>query len=237
MIKLPATILILSLASCSAQEYTQYSKLIKKYGKPNGVDYKSWSKSKEDKSALDKVLADWSKVDGTKLGKKERAAFRVNLYNASMIDVVLDNYPLKSVTKLGAKDFAVFDKKIITTPNGVISLNDLEKKRLLIDFPDARLHFAVNCASVSCPPLSPEVFTGPTLEAHLTKQSQLFANSSHAVKVSGNTAYYSELFNWYEKDFGTKNPAIFLNKFRKNKLNTSLKISWIKYDWNLNSAN
>ena len=237
MIKLTSLTLLLTVLIGSAQDYTQYSQLLKKYAKPNGVAYKAWSGSMSDKMALDEILKDWSKVDTRKLAKNERAAFRVNLYNATMLDVVLDNYPLKSVTKLGAKDFAIFDEKIISTPNGLISLNELEKKHLLKDFPDARLHFAVNCASVSCPPLSENVYVAGTLEAHLTKQAQLFSKSDQAVRVSGNTAYYSELFNWYEKDFGTKNPAMFLNKYRSKSLDTSLKISWIKYDWNLNSAN
>ena len=116
---------LLSL-SCSAQSQhnAQYSKLLKKYAKPQGVDYKAWSKNKEDKAALSSVLNDWSKINATKLAKKERAAFRINLYNAAMLNVALDNYPLKSVTNLGEKKFAIFDQKLISTPSGAISLNE-----------------------------------------------------------------------------------------------------------------
>jgi len=153
-----------------------------------------------------------------------------------MIDVALDNYPLSTVTKIGKKDFAIFDANIIKTPTGTISLNTLEKKTLLKDFPDARVHFAVNCASVSCPPLRNEAFTGAELEKQLTEQSVKFANSNHAVQISGSTAKYSELFNWYSADFKTKNPATYLNKYRSSKIKTSSKIDWIKYDWNLNQS-
>jgi len=153
-----------------------------------------------------------------------------------MIDVVLDNYPLKSVTKLGDKDFAVFDANIISTTSGKISLNTLEKKQILTDFPDARVHFAVNCASISCPPLRNEAFVGSKLDAQLTEQAVTFSNSAHAAQKQGSSVKYSELFNWYSKDFNTKNPAVYLNKFRTNKISTGSKIDWIKYDWNLNIA-
>jgi len=219
----------------NAQDYTEYNTLLDKYAHPSGVDYKSWSKSDSDKKTLDKILTEWAKVDHKKLEKNKQAAFRINLYNAAMVDVVLDHYPLKSVTKIG-KEFSIFDKNIIKTASGTISLNTLEKKTLLKDFPDARIHFAVNCASVSCPPLRNEAFEGDKLEAQLTEQTKNFADSSHAVQLSGSTAKYSELFLWYKKDFKTDNPAIYLNKYRSTKIKTSSKIDWIKYDWNVNQS-
>ncbi len=231
---------IFSLASCAQQtsshNTSSYNILLKKYAAEDGVHYEKWAANKEDKEALNKILEDWSKVDATKLNKDEQAAFRINLYNATMLDVVLDNYPLKTVTKLGKKEFAIFDDKIIETPNGKISLNTLEKKQLIKDFPDARIHFAVNCASVSCPPLRAESFNAKELEKQLNEQTKIFANSDRAVQGSGSEVKYSELFNWYADDFGTKNPAEYLNKFRAKKLSTESKVNWIKYDWNLNVA-
>jgi len=226
----------LAITHVNAQDYTTYDALLKKYAHPTGVDYKSWDKNNKDHKALEKILKEWSKIDASKLSHTDKAAFRINLYNAAMIDVALDNYPLATVTKLGAKDFAIFEENIIKTPSGTISLNTLEKKVLLKDFPDARIHFAVNCASVSCPPLRNEAFTGEKLQQQLTEQSVQFANSSHAVQISGSTAKYSELFNWYSADFKTKNPATYLNNYRSSKIKTSLKVDWIKYDWNLNQS-
>ncbi len=234
------TITILSLAllgalNASAHEVAAYEELLKKYVKSSGVKYQKWASNSEDKAALDKILNEWSKVKTETLTKNEKAAFRINLYNAAMVDVVLEHYPLDSVTKIG-KAFSIFDKAIIATPSGKISLNQLEKKQLLKDFPDGRLHFAVNCASISCPPLRAEAFVASKLEEQLDEQAKLFADSKHAVQVSGSTAKYSELFNWYKGDFKTENPATYLNKFKSKKLNTSLKVSWIKYDWGLNKA-
>ncbi|MGJ8671747.1 DUF547 domain-containing protein [Rubritalea sp.] len=234
-IKLVIPAVILSTAVLNAQDYTSYNELLKKYAKPSGVNYDAWSANTSDKAALDTVLGEWAKIDSSKLKMKDQAAFRINLYNASMVDVVLDHYPLESVTKIG-KAFSIFDKNFVMTPKGKISLNSLEKKTLLRDFPDARVHLAVNCASISCPPLRNEAFEGNKLEAQLNEQAAKFADSDHAVIVKGSTAYYSELFNWYASDFKTQNPATFLNKYRTKKLSTTLKKDWIKYDWGLNTA-
>lgn len=223
--------------TASAQETAAFDTLLKKYAAADGVHYDKWAASAADKKALDTILKDWAKIDATKLPQNEKAAFRINLYNAAMIDVALDHYPLESVTKIGDKDFAVFDKPMIVTPNGTISLNTLEKKQLIADFPDARIHFAVNCASESCPPLRNEAFVADKLEAQLQEQAVLFANSTRAAQgTAEGGAIYSELFNWYSKDFGTKNPAEYLNKFRTAKIDPNTKQGWIKYDWSLNAA-
>lgn len=237
----PLIISTFALVSCAQNDTATndnkvYNELLKKYAAEDGVHYEKWAASKEDKLALDNILKDWAKVDAAKLSKEEKAAFRINLYNAAMLDVVLDNYPLKTVTKLGDKDFAIFDDNIIATPSGKISLNTLEKKQLIKDFPDARIHFAVNCASVSCPPLRAEAFNAKELEKQLNEQAKIFADSDKAAQIDGSTVKYSELFNWYSADFGTKNPAVYLNKFRTQKLSTESKVNWIKYDWNLNAA-
>lgn len=231
-----ALLTLFLLGPCvSAQDYTTYNQLLAKYAKTNGVDYKAWVANKSDKQSLDQLVKDWSVIDSAKLSKKERAAFRINLYNTAMLSVVLDKYPLKSVTKIGIP-FSVFKRSFIATPDGKISLDTLEKKQLLKDFPDPRVHFAVNCASVSCPPLRNEAFTGQELDKQLNEQAKQFVTSKHAVRVKGNTAEYSSLFDWYKKDFGSSNPAEIINKYSDTKISTKLKVKWIKYDWSLNES-
>ena len=225
---------ILSLCG-AAQDSSSYNQLLAKYAKVNGVDYKTWGDNKSDIESLDNILKEWSKVDSTKLSKNERAAFRINLYNASVVSVVLERYPLKSITKIGIP-FSVFKRAIITTPAGKVSLDTLEKKQLLKDYPDPRVHFAVNCASVSCPPLRNEAFVGPELDQQLNEQAKQFVSSKHAVRIKGNTAEYSSLFDWCKKDFGSSNPAEIINKYSDKKISTKLKMKWINYDWNLNEA-
>ncbi len=215
---------------------SEYGALLKKYTTPSGVRYRAWHGNATDMARLKIVLKRMAKVNARSLGKNDRAAFRINLYNASMLNVVLDNYPLKTVTKIGFFPFSVFKKNHVSTSRGKISLNTLEKKQLLVDFPDSRVHFAVNCASRSCPPLRSDIYTGGKLNAQLNEQAQHFADSREAVYIKGNTAYYSELFKWYAKDFKTSNPAKVLNKYRSKKLSSRLSTNWQKYDWSLNLA-
>lgn len=225
-----------ALSLCvSAQDYSGYNQLLTKYAKVDGVDYKTWASNKTDKESLEAILKDWSTVNSTKLARNERAAFRINHYNAAMVSVVLGKYPLKSVTKIGVP-FSVFKRAFIATHSGEISLDTLEKKQLLKDYPDPRVHFAVNCASVSCPPLRNNAYIGSKLDQQLNQQAKLFVASKHAVRVKGNIAEYSSLFDWYKKDFGSSNPAEIINKYSDKKISTKLKVKWIKYDWSLNEA-
>lgn len=232
------TLVLIALTSLSltAQDYSSYNALLKKYVTSSSVNYKTWHAHDVDQHKLDQILTAWSKVEATALPKNDRAAFRINLYNAAMINTVLDHYPIKSVTKIGLINFSIFKKDIIQTPSGKISLDTLEKKQLLKDFPDARIHFAVNCASISCPPLRNEAFTGKNLEKQLNQQATQFTNSKEAVIIKGNTAHYSELFKWYKDDFKTSNPAIYINKYKTKKIPTTLTKKFQDYNWNLNAA-
>lgn len=230
-----AAIFCAAAVPATAQDTKAYGALLKKYVRSGGVDYRAWSANAQDKVALDRVLQEWSRVNAGALESKDRAAFRINLYNAAMIDVVLDRYPLKSVTRIGIP-FSIFKKRIISTPQGKISLDTLEKQQLLGDMPDPRIHFAVNCASISCPPLAAEPYTGRQLDAQLNAATKNFAVSSEAVRVKGSTAYYSELFKWYRDDFGTDDPAEFLNRYRSRSLPGGLKVKYLDYNWGLNEA-
>ena len=173
------------------------------------------------------------------LSKDAQKALYINLYNAAMLQVVLEHYPWKPVKGIGVLPFSVFKKKFIPLDGGRVSLDHIEKGILLKEYFDARIHFAVNCASVSCPPLRREPFVGERLEAQLEEQARLFAASERAALVdrSAQRVLYSELFKWYASDFDVKNPAEFLNRYRDSGLPLAYSVGWIDYDWDLNAVN
>ena len=117
-------------------------------------------------------------------------------------------------------------------------LDEIEKGILLKDYFDPRIHFAVNCASESCPLLRDEPFAGDRLEKQLEEQTKLFANSDRAARVDKNkkNVAYSELFKWYANDFGGETPAKYLNQYRKAPLPINYSVGWIPYDWSLNEV-
>ena len=217
-------------------ESTTYAELLQKYVQADGVLYKAWAENSDDMIALDDTLASWAQVDVASLSVSDQKAFYINLYNAAMLQAVFQNYPLKSVKQIGLLPFSIFKKKFIQQGGRELSLDDVEKGILLKDFFDPRIHFAVNCASESCPPLRAEPYSSSKLDLQLDEQTRLFAESERAARKIGKRTAYSELFNWYGDDFPGKHPAEYLNQYRAEPLPTIGKFDWIPYDWSLNAA-
>lgn len=219
-------------------DYTEYARLLDTYVVDDGVRYSKWIRNKADVAALNVVLKQMGQTDLDGLSKDAQKAFYINLYNAAMLQMVFKHYPIQSVREIGLLPFSVFKRDFIYLGDRKVSLNDVEKGILLKQYFDPRIHFAVNCASGSCPPLRAEPYVGARLDVQLNEQTRLFAASDRAarVDVKRQKTAYSELFKWYADDFGVKNPAVFLNRYRESKLPESASVAWIKYDWSLNAA-
>ena len=149
--------------------------------------------------------------------KNEKLAYWINLYNSLTIDLLLDNYPIASITKIEGKDY---------------TLNEIENKIIRPIFNEPRIHFAVNCGAKSCPKLLNEAFTGDKLEAQLQKQTIAFINNSIENQLTTSSAQISKIFEWYAADFGEIVP--FLNKYSDIKVKLNAKISYSEYNWQLN---
>ena len=216
--------------------YAEYALLLDKYATDTGVKYAQWAKSKEDLKILDSILENWATVDLSRLSTGQQKAFYINLYNAAMIQAVFQSYPIKSVTEI-LPDFGIFKKKFIKQGTRSLSLDDVEKGILLKEYPDGRIHFAVNCASRSCPPLRGEPFISSNLDAQMDEQTQLYFDSEWGVQVvSKKEIHISALFDWYRSDFPKGNLLSYINKYRSaSKLPTSAKIKFLNYDWALNT--
>ncbi len=219
-------------------DYAAYGALLKKYVKADGVDYAAWHENKADVNALDTHLDRMAEVDVKSLSREAQMAFYINLYNAAMLQAVFDDYPIKTVTTI-LPDFGIFKKEFIRLGGKRLSLDGVEKGILLKQWDDGRIHFAVNCASISCPPLRNEPFTAAKLDAQLDEQSRAFAASRHAANLDkqNKTVRVSALFNWYADDFTGKNAVEYLNRYRNNKLPSGWKIAYQEYDWGLNASN
>src|SRR5690606_20286497 len=107
------------------------------------VDYAAWSKSDADRQALADHLARMANVEVAALTDAEQQAFYINLYNAAMLQAVLDHYPVKSVTDIRPA-FGVFREKFIQLGNKMLSLDHIEKDILLSQWDEPRHHMAVN---------------------------------------------------------------------------------------------
>jgi len=184
----------------------------------------------------------------------DQRAFLINLYNAAMIKKVLTRYPeIRSVWDFGRIFNHPFKHRFISLFGKKVSLDDVEHGWLRgrSALFDPRVHFAVNCASVGCPPLRRSAYVGATLEAALDEQAARFLSdrTKNGFVRQTKQLRLSPLFEWYEEDFsleGQAGPHAYLARFAKP-LGLSaveaealgkgeLEITWSTYDWSLNAA-
>jgi hypothetical protein len=208
-------------------DHSAWNDLLKKHVSATGkVDYKGFKTDLELLDAYMRSLNENAPTDNA--SKEERLAYWINAYNAVTVRLIVGNYPLTSITKLdGGKPW---DVKRYSNGAKKMSLNDIENN-ILRPMGDARIHFALNCAAKSCPPLLNEAFTGENVLKLLEQRTKQFINSSRTV-VEKDGIKVSKIFEWYAKDFG--NVVDFVNKYAKVKAAKAAKVSYLDYDWGLN---
>jgi hypothetical protein len=213
-----------------------YNGLLGKYVTSGGVKYAAWKNNAADMQAIQQVVDGIAQEKISGLNKKEQLAFYINAYNAWILHEALGKYPTKSVKDLL---FTFFTGQRIKVAGEDMSFNHLEKDIIRPKFNEPRVHFALNCASRSCPPLNPEPFRADKLDPQLEKLAVAFVNSPKGVDYSAGkkTAALSAIFNWYKDDFQAGGgPVAFINKRRNPPLPNDVKITYQDYDWSLNEA-
>lgn len=187
-----------------------------------------------------------------KWGKPEQLAFLINAYNAWTVELVLTGYPrIESIKDLGSLLQSAWGKRFIPLLGETRSLDNIEHGLIRAEnrYQEPRIHFAVNCASIGCPALRPEAYTGARLTAQLDDATQLFLSDRSRNWLKGNTLNLSSIFKWYREDFergwgGFRALSQFLIAYRKplglfdsdvQRLKTdALDIEFTEYDWRLN---
>jgi len=212
-------------------DYKTYNEFLGNYvsGKGN-VNY---DKIKTNKSELDVVIKQFEKNQpNNQWSREEKLAYYINAYNIYTLKIVTDNYPLKSI-----KDITnVWDKEFIKSGKEKISLGDIEHK-ILRKMNEPRIHFAINCASFSCPNLLNEAYLPETLDKQLAKVTKSFINDKTKNTITASEIEISEIFNWFGGDFKTKKTSVidFINKYSTVKIDKKAKIKYLNYSWSLNN--
>ena len=207
-----------------------FDQLLEKYVNDQGkVNYQGF---KADLHKLDSYLLELkSNHPQSDWPRSQQLAYWINAYNAFTIKLILDNYPVGSITEIdGGKPW---DKKWIKLGDQAYSLNQIENEIIRPQFNEPRIHFAVNCAARSCPPLANQAFDEDNLESLLDSQTKSFINNPAFNKLSSSSVSVSKIFEWYAADFN--NLISFLNKYSKTTISPSAKISFQEYDWKLNN--
>ena len=231
-------------------DHSIWDLLLKTYVKPsadglNRVDYAAFKNGGQIK--LKQYIEQLETVDPRTLDRVEQFAFLANLYNAKTIDIVLDKYPVKSIKdiSLGGGLFATFTggpwkAKVLKVSGVDLSLDDIEHGVLRPLFRDPRAHYSVNCASVGCPNLQTQAFTGARLDAQLDAAAKAYVNHPRAASLLQGKLVVSSIYEWFKTDFGGADQGVLahLRKYAapelKAKLDNVRAISDYRYDWSLN---
>ncbi|MCV6611014.1 MAG: DUF547 domain-containing protein [Amphritea sp.] len=201
----------------------------------------------EDKKLLKQYITSLSNLPVRRYNRDEQQAYWINLYNALTIDVVLDHYPVKSIRDInispGLFSRGPWKKKLIAVEQQAVSLDDIEHRILRPIWQDARIHYAVNCASLGCPNLSDQAFTADNTDQLLTQGAIDFINHPRGVSISDGDLEVSSIYDWFKEDFGSSDRNIIrhLLEYAKPELKQQLqsikRIDDDDYDWNLNGVN
>lgn len=186
--------------------------------------------------ALRRYLDRLSETDPDALPQKQRLAFYLNLYNATMLDAVLQRGG--SRFRPSDEDFAVFKAPLVRLSGRRVALNDLENGIIRPQFNDPRIHAALNCAAVSCPPLLARAYRGDDLDAVLDENVRrwLADPSRNVVDEAARVLRLSRIFDWYGQDFGGPEA---LRDYVGRALGRDFsgwRVEFLDYDWTLNAA-
>lgn len=242
-------VLLFSIQSCTAVNtptstadpisHEIWNGLLKKHVDAKGfVNYAGFEK---DQAQLRKYLTLIEKNAPAKSwSKDEELAYWINAYNAFTIQLILDNADqnITSIKDIGSKIKIPFvntpwDVKFINIGGQKMDLNNIEHGIIRKKFNEPRIHFALVCAAVSCPPLRNEAFVASRLDKQLQDQGVKFLNDASKNKITANSAKITKLLDWYGGDFKKSKQEI-INDYSKTKVNKDASISYMDYNWALN---
>ncbi len=212
-------------------DHSLWDQLLHKYVDLDGmVDYSGF---KDDNQALQNYLQLLSSQRPTeKWSVQELLAYYINLYNAYTVDLILKNYPVKSIKDINGP----WTRGIVPIGTTQLSLGGIENG-VLRKMNEPRIHFAINCASISCPKLLNEAYTAARINEQLDMATTQFINSDKNEITPGNPKL-SSIFDWYQKDFkiGGKQDVIgYINQYSSVKVPQNAPLEYLEYNWNLNT--
>ena len=234
-----------------------YDQLLQQYVDSDGlVQYAALARDRDRLDAYVDTLARYSPEShpGRFPDRNCELAYWINAYNAFVLKGVIDAYPIASVK--GAFVFGgFFNREEFVAGGRSLTLNDIENDIIRPEYREPRIHFAVNCAAMSCPQLENRAFTGPDLDFRLERALERFARDPKYVKLGGSILYLSKILDWYGGDFSTWFPPNRPNPKNKPPIVNYLlpylpaetaaqlatmaviNLEYYDYDWSLNEKN
>jgi hypothetical protein len=227
-------------------DHTPWQSILDRYlinNHPSGINrFDYGAVSATDRKILQDYLTNMQQLDPRTYKRSEQKAYWINLYNALTVELILESYPVVSITKLGESffSFGPWDDKIATIQAKTLSLNNIEHGILRPIFRDNRIHYAVNCASISCPNLAKKAYTAKNADQLLEQGAKEYINHPRGVTFEKGTLKVSSIYHWYKVDFGNNDSSLINHLIKYANPELSQKLLQYKndiehdYDWALN---
>ncbi len=228
-------------------DHTAWDALLRKYVDGQGfVNYPAWHKSREDQATLDQYLQHLSQADLRKPASREaQFAFWINAYNAVTMKGILREYPTSSIRNHTAKVFGynIWDDLLLMVSDRTFSLNQMEHE-VLRKMKEPRVHFAIVCASIGCPPLLNEAYVANKLDSQLTVNTRRFFADPQKFRYDASRRQIeaSPILKWFAEDFGANQAAQLrtIAPYLPDEASQNLaaggsaSLQYLGYDWGLN---
>ncbi len=223
-----------------AFDHSAYDELVKKYVSEGGwVDYQGL---RGDAEKLDQYVSSLAGAPFDQMGRDEKLALLINAYNAFTLRLILDHYPLKSIKDIPSNKR--WDDERWKIGGHTWSLNEIEHEQIRPKFKEPRVHFALVCAAIGCPPLRSEAYVRDRVNDQLEDQARYVHTHDRWFKFEPdkNVVHLTSLYKWYGSDFEQVAGSVLKFAARYSlELKQALdagkepKIEWLDYDWTLNS--
>lgn len=214
--------------------------LLQLYAKNDRFDYAAIHQTPADLQRLREYIRTLGKLDPSGWERAHALAYWINLYNAATLMLVLDHYPVESIKDIGTLFSSPWKKEVVTVNGQKLTLDEIENAIIRKQFNDARIHFALNCASLGCPPLANRAYTGDQLETQLEAATGRVLSDANWVRITPKELQITRIFDWYEEDFVKAAGSVreFIVRYRpadRDKiLDKNRKIEYLDYSWQLN---
>jgi hypothetical protein len=228
-------------------DHGAWSGLLASYVKPgsDGLNRFAYGAvTPEGRQALKDYISGLSAVEIIGFNRNEQLAYWLNLYNAVTVKVILDHYPVKSIKDIDISGFlkdGPWQKELVSVEGTPLSLDNIEHDILRPIWRDPRIHYGVNCASVGCPNLMSEAFTGASVDAMLDANARAYINSPRGVLVeTSGSVSVSSIYSWFAYDFGNSEEGVMKHLLQyaepalARKIREANDLSDTHYDWALN---
>ncbi len=233
--------------------YDGYEEILNLYVNDNGlVNYEKLQENRQQLDNFNKAIGEVSSETYQNWTDSQKLAFLINAYNSFTLQSIIDKTPIPS----SIRDIpGVWKWRKFTVAGQEKTLDNIEHDTIRKEFNEPRIHVALVCAAISCPPLRNEPYTAEKLEQQLDDQVKKFIDSPHGFRLdeSQGTVYLSSIFQWFGVDWlksytvkdkfkGSEKERSVLNFLsnyfpsdqQKYLMQGNYKIQYLNYDWSLN---